>query len=498
MLYIIVFSLLKGCLSTNMSQGLTYALSAFKAYDIRGQVPKELDEKVAQRLGMAFAQVTGAKRVAVGYDIRLSSSSLAAAVCRGLNAWGVEVTNIGLCGTEEIYYACGALGFDGGLMITASHNPKEYNGIKMVLGGARPLCQENGLAEIRRLVTQDWNFTEEIKGLSLTTPGHTVTKEIHNSFIDFVLNLVNLETIKKANLSVVVNCGNGGAGVIVKRLAEKLPLKLHIINGEPDGHFPNGIPNPLLPENRQSTAEAVKKYKANLGVAWDGDFDRCFFFDEKGQFIEGYYLVGLFADRFLQLNPGATIIHDPRLYWNTQEIILQNGGRPIMSKTGHAFIKQAMRKYDSVYGGEMSAHQYFKDFFYCDGGILPWLMLMEYMGQRSQTLSQLIGDRMDRYPVSGEVNFHINCQPEVIFAELKERLATDYGPALAEDHLDGLSLEYGKFRLNLRASNTEPLLRLNVETRADKGLVNIISKLVSDVVAEVCNKNYGHYVDLGS
>ena len=472
-----------------MSNGLAYVLPAFKAYDIRGQVPQELDEKAAERLGMAFAKVTKAKKVVIGYDIRLSSPTLAAAICRGLNAFGVEVTNIGLCGTEEIYYACGALGFNGGIMVTASHNPKEYNGIKMVLGGARPICQENGLAEIRRLVTQDWDFNEDIKALHLKAPGQTVDKEIHGSFIDFVLSLVNLEAIKKANLTVVANCGNGGAGVVVKRLAEKLPVKLHIINGEPDGNFPNGIPNPLLPENRQSTSEAVLKYKANLGAAWDGDFDRCFFFDEKGQFIEGYYLVGLFASRFLHNNPGATIIYDPRLYWNTREIILKDGGRPIMSKTGHAFIKQAMRQYDSVYGGEMSAHQYFREFFYCDGGILPWLMLMEYMGQRGQTLSQLIGDMMERYPVSGEINFCINCQPEAIFARLKERLATSYGAALAEDHLDGLSLEYRKFRLNLRASNTEPLLRLNIETRANKALVGTISQLVSDVVAEVCKES---------
>ncbi len=471
-----------------MSNGLAYVLPAFKAYDIRGRVPQELDEKAAERLGMAFAKVTGAQKVAVGYDIRLSSPSLAAAICRGLNAFGVEVTNIGLCGTEEIYYACGALGFDGGIMVTASHNPKEYNGIKMVLDGARPLCQENGLAEIRHLVTQDWDFAKDIENLHLETPRQTINREIHDSFIEFVLSLVDLEAIKKANLTVAANCGNGGAGVIVKRLAEKLPIKLHIINGEPDGNFPNGIPNPLLPENRQSTADAVTKYQANLGVAWDGDFDRCFFFDEKGQFIEGYYLVGLFASRFLHQNPGATIIHDPRLYWNTREIVLKDGGRPVMSKTGHAFIKQAMRQYDSVYGGEMSAHQYFKDFFYCDGGILPWLMLMEYMGQRNQKLSQLIGNMMERYPVSGEINFHINCQPETIFAKLKELLAANYGASLAEDHLDGLSLEYAKFRLNLRASNTEPLLRLNIETRADKALVDTISQSVSNVVAETCAK----------
>ena len=471
-----------------MSNSLAYVLPAFKAYDIRGRVPQELDEKAAERLGMAFAKVTGAKRVAVGYDIRLSSPSLAAAICRGLNAFGVEVTNIGLCGTEEVYYACGALGFDGGIMVTASHNPKEYNGIKMVLDGARPLCQENGLAEIRHLVTQDWDFAKDIENLHLETPGQTINQEIHDSFIEFVLNLVDLEAIKKADLTVAANCGNGGAGVIVKRLAEKLPIKLHIVNGEPDGNFPNGIPNPLLPENRQSTADAVIKYQADLGVAWDGDFDRCFFFDEKGQFIEGYYLVGLFAGRFLHKNPSATIIHDPRLYWNTQEIVLKDGGHPVISKTGHAFIKQAMRQYDSVYGGEMSAHQYFKDFFYCDGGILPWLMLMEYMGQRNQKLSQLIGNMMERYPVSGEINFCINCQPEIIFTELKKRLRADYGTALAEDHLDGLSLEYKKFRLNLRASNTEPLLRLNIETRADKALVDTISQLVSNVVVEMYAK----------
>ncbi|MGM9991942.1 MAG: phosphomannomutase/phosphoglucomutase [Candidatus Bruticola sp.] len=348
-----------------MGNGLAYALSAFKAYDIRGRVPQELDELVAERLGMAFAKVTRAHKVVVGYDIRLTSPSLADAVCSGLNKFGADVVNIGLSGTEEVYYACGALGFEGGIMVTASHNPKEYNGFKMVLGGARPICQDNGLSEIRRLVTEDWDFNSEIISLLPSGSGRTVKRDIHDQFIDFILGLVNLETFYKNKLTVAVNCGNGGAGIIVNRLAEKLPIELHIFQDQPDGNFPNGIPNPLLPENRQSTSKAVLCCHADLGAAWDGDFDRCFFFDECGQFIEGYYLVGLFAKYFLDKYPGASIIYDPRLYWNTKEIVLQANGLPVMSKTGHAFIKQAMRCHNSVYGGEMSAHQYFKEFFYC-------------------------------------------------------------------------------------------------------------------------------------
>ncbi|MCR4784034.1 MAG: phosphomannomutase [bacterium] len=462
-------------------------LPAFKAYDIRGRVPQELNEESAMRIGQAFAYVLRPKKVVIGYDIRLSSPALTKALSDGLNQFGVEVTNIGLCGTEEIYFACGKLDFDGGIMVTASHNPKEYNGIKMVMRGARPLCQENGLAKIRELTTQDWDPEAALEQMNVTSPGQTVRQNIHEEFIDYVLNLVDLEAIKKANLTVIANAGNGGAGVVLERLKGRLPIKLHILNGEPDGNFPHGIPNPLLPENRDSTSKAVLQCKAGLGAAWDGDFDRCFFFDENGRFIEGYYLVGLFASRFLQKFPGASIIHDPRLYWNTCEIAQQCHGQAIVSKTGHAFIKQAMRQNNAVYGGEMSAHQYFKDFFYCDGGILPWLTLMEFMGLSGCKLSQLVDKMMERYPVSGEINYKIAVKPEVIFAKLKDTLEKAYGTPVDENYLDGLSLEYANFRLNLRASNTEPLLRLNVETRADQPLVNKIVEIVENCIKSFAN-----------
>ncbi|MBQ7501811.1 phosphomannomutase/phosphoglucomutase [bacterium] len=457
----------------------SYILPAFKAYDIRGRVPQELNSEAAFRIGAAFAKVIGAKKAVIGRDIRLTSPELSQAFSEGLMSMGVDVTDIGLCGTEEIYYACGRYDFDGGVMVTASHNPKDYNGIKMVLRGAKPLGKAEGLSEICALASGGYDFAEDQKNCR---KGGIVSKDIHGEFADYVLSLVDLETIAKAELKVLANCGNGGANVVLQKLVGKLPAQLVIMNGEPDGSFPNGIPNPLLPENRQSTSEAVLAHKANLGAAWDGDFDRCFFFDEKGRFIEGYYLVGLFAERFLKRFPGASIIHDPRLCWNTREIIENLGGVPVESKTGHAFIKQAMRDHQAVYGGEMSAHQYFKDFFFCDSGILPLLMLMELLGQTGKPLSELVGDMMEKYPVSGEINYKIDVPAEVVFTKVKEKLQSLYGQPLKESRIDGLSLEYAEFRLNLRTSNTEPLLRLNAETRQNKALVAEIVKAVESAL----------------
>lgn len=457
----------------------SYILPAFKAYDIRGRVPQELNTEAAFRIGAAFAKVIGAKKAVIGRDIRLTSPELSRAFSKGLMSMGVDVTDIGLCGTEEIYYACGRYDFDGGIMVTASHNPKDYNGIKMVLRGAKPLGRAEGLSEICRLASGDYDFSEDLKN---SPEGGITEREIHSEFTDYVLSLVDLDSIAKAKLRVLANCGNGGAGVVLQRLKDKLPAQLIIMNGEPDGSFPNGIPNPLLPENRQSTSEAVLAHKANLGAAWDGDFDRCFFFDEKGRFIEGYYLVGLFAGRFLQRFPGAAIIHDPRLCWNTREIVESLGGVPIESKTGHAFIKQAMREHKAVYGGEMSAHQYFRDFFYCDSGILPLLMLMEFLGQTGKPLSELVGAWMEKYPVSGEINYKIDVPAENVFAKVREKLQSLYGQPLKESRIDGMSLEYAEFRLNLRASNTEPLLRLNAETRQNQALTAEIVKAVESVL----------------
>ena len=445
----------------------SYILPAFKAYDIRGQVPDQLNRETAFRIGAAFVKAIEAKKVVIGHDIRLSSPELTEALTEGMVSLGAEVTQIGLCGTEEIYYACGIGDFDGGVMVTASHNPSQYNGIKMVLRGAKPLFQETGLSKIRELVAGDWNPQDDLTA----ERGQVKEWNLHEEFADYVLRSIDLEAIAKANFKILANCGNGGVKVVLDKLKDKLPAKMVLINEEPDGHFPNGIPNPLLPENRQSTSEGVLKYETDLGVAWDGDFDRCFFFDEKGQFIEGYYLVGLFASRFMLKDSSSTIIYDPRLYWNTREIAQQFGGKAVMSRTGHAFIKQAMRDNNAVYGGEMSAHQYFKDFFYCDSGILPLLMLLELMAKTGQKLSQLVGDRMVRYPVSGEINSQISKPVEEILQNVKNALQEKYGPSLQESRVDGLGLDYANFRLNLRASNTEPLIRLNVETKSDKELL---------------------------
>ncbi len=430
----------------------------FKAYDLRGRVPDELDEALAYRIGQAYAAELSPRRVAIGHDIRLSGPALATSLARGFTDAGVEVLDLGLCGTEEIYFAAFHLEIDGGIIVTASHNPAEYNGMKFVREGARPISGDTGLHEIaRRAVTGG--------PVRAARPGTVIPYDNRSAYIDHLLGYVDMGRLKP--LKLVANCGNGCAGPVVAELAKRLPFSFVLLQAEPDGSFPNGVPNPLLPENRDATARAVRDHGADMGIAWDGDFDRCFLFDEQGNFIEGYYMVGLLAQAILAKQPGARIIHDPRLVWNTVELVEQAGGVPVMSKTGHAFIKERMRAEDAVYGGEMSAHHYFRDFAYCDSGMIPWLLAAEILSTSGKPLSQLVSDMLAAYPVSGEINSRV-ADPDAVIAKVEAFYADTPGE---KEYTDGLSFAAERFRFNIRKSNTEPVLRLNVETRGDRKLM---------------------------
>lgn len=433
-------------------------LNAFKAYDIRGKYPEEINESLAYRIGQAFSKFLKAKTVVIGHDIRISSCSLSNSLLKGLNSEGTKVIDIGLCGTEMIYFATSFLKADGGIMITASHNPKEYNGMKFVQKNSVPISGDSGLNKIKEYVElpTDQN-TKNTKNV--------VNKNIFQDYADYILKLIDIKNLKP--LKIVCNAGNGIGGLIANAIEESLPFNLIKLNFKPDGSFPNGVPNPLLPENREATAKAVIKYNADFGVAWDGDADRCFLYDENGKFVEGYYMVGLLAKTFLTNNKNEKIIHDPRLIWNTIDIVNQMGGIPIMSKTGHAFIKERMRKEDAIYGGEMSAHHYFRDFFFCDSGMLPWLLVAELICKTEKKLSEMVSVFERNYPISGEINSKVQ-DPDLTIKEVEKRYKEE---ARNIDYTDGLSMDMGKWRFNLRKSNTEPLVRLNVESKADKKLM---------------------------
>ncbi|MBF0560173.1 MAG: phosphomannomutase [Nitrospirae bacterium] len=441
-----------------MENNNVHNLSCFKAYDIRGRVPYELNEDIAYRIGRAYVEVIDPFKVAVGRDIRLSGPSLAGALSRGLTDGGCDVFDIGVCGTEQVYFATFHERMDGGIMVTASHNPADYNGMKLVRKGSRPISGDTGLNDIKERVRKQ-NF------VSVRKPGQIFPLDIEVAYISYLLDHVDISALRP--MKVVVNSGNGTAGRIVDLLEQHLPFSFIKVFHEPDGNFPNGIPNPLLPENRAVTIASVRENRADIGIAWDGDFDRCFLFDEQGNFIEGYYIVGLLASALLAKHPGAGIIHDPRLTWNTVDIVKNAGGIPVMSKTGHAFIKERMRAEDAVYGGEMSAHHYFRDFAYCDSGMLPWLMVLEIMSRTGMVLSQLVGQRMKLFPVSGEIN-RIIANPEAVIDRIKQHYIS-LNPDV--DYTDGLSMEFPEWRFNLRCSNTEPVVRLNVETKGDEGLL---------------------------
>ncbi|AKK68964.1 phosphoglucomutase/phosphomannomutase [Xanthomonas translucens] len=445
------------------------SLPAFKAYDIRGRVPDELNEDLARRIGVALAGQLESGPVVVGHDVRLASQGLQDALSAGLRASGREVIDIGLCGTEEVYFQTDHLQAAGGVMVTASHNPMDYNGMKLVRENARPISSDTGLFAIRDTVAAD------------TAPAGTPTAAQHSrpdksAYIAHLLSYIDIGSLKP--LKLVVNAGNGGAGAIVDLLAPHLPFEFVRVFHEPDGHFPNGIPNPLLPENREATAKAVKQHGADFGIAWDGDFDRCFFFDENGRFIEGYYLVGLLAQAILAKQPGGKVVHDPRLTWNTIEMVEEAGGVPVLCKSGHAFIKEKMRSENAVYGGEMSAHHYFREFAYADSGMIPWLLIAELVSQSGRSLADLVEARMQKFPCSGEINFKV-ADAKAAVARVMQHYAAQ-SPAL--DHTDGVSAEFAQWRFNLRSSNTEPLLRLNVETRGDAALLEQRTQEISDLL----------------
>jgi phosphomannomutase len=434
--------------------------ACFKAYDIRGKVPDELHPELAVAIGRSFAAVHGLRKVAVGRDIRLSSPVLAAALSDGLRDMGATVLDLGLCGTEEIYHAAFSMageGVDGGVIVTASHNPADYNGMKFVLAGARPVTGEGGLAAMAEMIT-----TCSLPPLAAQR-GTIAARDNRAAYIAHLLGTIDGKGL--APLKIVTNAGNGCAGPIIDRLAEHLPLQFITLNHQPDGTFPKGVPNPLLPDKRAETAAAVVHHRADMAIAWDGDFDRCFFWDERGEFIEGYYLVGLLARAMLLHNPGAKILYDPRLVWSTEEDIRQAGGIPVLSRTGHAFIKERMRAEDALYGGEMSAHHYFRDFGYCDSGMIPWLLVAELLSRSGRPLSEMVAARQLAYPVSGEINRRV-ADPDAVITRIEKTFVGG-----AYDYTDGLSVAFADYRFNVRKSNTEPLLRLNVETRGDAALL---------------------------
>ena len=440
-------------------------LTCFKAYDIRGQLGVELDEKIAYRIGRAYAEFLKPKSIVLGGDVRLTSESLKAALSDGIRDAGSDVIDIGVVGTEEVYFATSHLNADGGIEVTASHNPIDHNGMKPVREGSRPISADTGLLDIKRLAEEN-----QFSAVDQDNRGGYQQLSVLEPYLDHLLGYIDTSKIKP--LKLVMNAGNGAAGHVVDAIEERfaqlnLPVEIVKIHNEQDGTFPNGIPNPILHENRAPTIDAVLEHGADMGIAWDGDFDRCFLVDEKGNFIEGYYIVGLLSEAFLLKNPGAKVVHDPRLTWNTVEVAQRNGGEAIQSKTGHAFIKERMRAEDAIYGGEMSAHHYFRDFFYCDSGMIPWLLVMELVSTTGKPLSELVNDMVLAYPSPGEINRKIE-DPAATIQRVREHYEAS---ALVIDDTDGISMEFPQWRFNLRMSNTEPVVRLNLETRGDSQLM---------------------------
>ena len=433
-------------------------IRCFKSYDVRGRIPDELNENIAQRIGRAYAEVINPGTVVVGHDIRLTSESIKAALVDGLREQGVDVFDIGQCGTEEIYFATSHLKVGGGICVTASHNPKDYNGMKFVRAESKPISGDSGLKEIQAKAEAD-DF------VPAATRGGYESVDTSVAYVDHLLSYVDLTALKP--LKIVCTAGNGGAGRVVDLLEPHLPFEFIKLHHEADGHFPNGVPNPMLEENRVASAALVRESRADLGIAWDGDFDRCFFYDDTGEFIEGYYVVGLLASAFLAKGHDQIVVHDPRLTWNTIDVAQSVGGSAQQSKTGHAFIKETMRRVDAVYGGEMSAHHYFRDFAYCDSGMIPWLLVAEIMSATGKTLASLVEERTKAFPCSGEINRTVS-DAQALITRVESLYAKE---AKTIEHMDGLSLSYDDWRFNLRMSNTEPVVRLNVESRGDEALM---------------------------
>lgn len=436
--------------------------AAFGAYDIRGIYPTVINQELAYRVGRVFPKIFNAKKIAVGHDVRLSSPTLNDALERGLTEEGCEVFDIGQCGTEMMYFATGSNNFDGGIMVTASHNPKQYNGLKIVKKGVQPLDPSTELLKIRDEVideSRDWSHKK--------TTGTVHRVDILPEYIKRVLSYVDTKILK--SFKVVVNSGNGSAGPVINEIEKFLPFEIVKVHNDTDGDFPNGVPNPLLKECHAETSKAIVENKADCGVAFDGDFDRCFIFDEKGEFIDGYYMVGFLAETFLKKHGGEKIIYEPRLIWNTIDIVKNLGGVPVPSRLGHSFIKNKMRAENAVYGGEMSAHHYFRDFYFCDSGMISWLLVMELLSRSDKTLSQILADRIKKYPVSGEINTKVSSTEKV--QEIISEIEKKYGEGGTIHRIDGLGIDFENWRFNVRGSATEPFIRLNVETRGDSNLL---------------------------
>ena len=436
--------------------------SGFGAYDIRGVYPESINQELAYRVGRVFPEIFGAKKIAVGHDIRLSGPTIFDALSRGLTEAGADVFDIGQCGTEMIYFATGFHDFDGGIMITASHNPKEYNGMKFVGKGVRPVAPKSGLLAVKAAVEdeeRDWSFRK--------ATGTVRRIDIQPDYIKCILSYVDVKNLKP--FKIVINTGNGAAGPVINELEKFLPFDIVKVHNNTNGYFPNGVPNPLLQDARAETSAAVVQSGAACGIAFDGDFDRCFLFDERGNFIEGYYMVGLLAEAFLKKNHGAKIICDPRAIWNTIDIAKKFGGEALVCRSGHVYIKELMRAENAVYGGEMASHHYFRDFYFCDSGMIPWLLVLELLSKSDKPLSALVGKMIAAYPVSGEINTKVSSTDKV--KEIMARVEKIYGAGGTVNHIDGLSIEFRDWRFNLRGSQTEPYIRLNVESRGGKNLM---------------------------
>lgn len=456
-------------------------LTCFKAFDVRGEIGVNIDVNIAYRIGRAVAQHFSAKSIVIGFDARKTSPSFAAAAAQGVMDSGVDVLDIGMAGTEEMYWAVTEFGACAGIEVTASHNPINYNGMKIVKSQSQPLDDVNDFQAIKALASsKEWMDVDEA-GIKIDC-----SVEARKAYVDCILSFSDVGVLKP--LKIVVNSGNGAAGPTFDAVAERLgalgaPLEFIRVNHSPDATFPNGIPNPLLPKNHAATADVVKSEAADFGVAFDGDFDRCFFFDEAGRFVPGEYVVGLLASIFLKKKAGAKIVHDPRVIWNTQDIVAQQGGVAVQSKTGHAFIKQTMRSEEAVYGGEMSAHHYFRDFAYCDSGMIPWVLMADFVSRSGRSLGAWVKDRFTAFPSSGETNYHVKEATEAI----DKVLSVYRAEAISIDETDGVSLSFRNWRFNLRRSNTEPLVRLNIEAKRGTDMidaqVNAIAELLGGAKA---------------
>ncbi|MDP2591749.1 phosphomannomutase CpsG [Vibrio splendidus] len=470
----------------------TLDLSCFKNNDIRGIIGSQINEPFAYLLGKAFGEylLSGNAKtpsawhpVVIGRDNRETSLSLQEAITVGLIESGISVIVLGMTGTEEVYFATRHLKAIGGIQITASHNPINYNGMKLVGADASPISKNSGLDKIKRRIKelyQELNCNLPFAHVQPSTFSRSTS--ILAPYVDHLLSYITPS--KLSPMKIVVNAGNGVAGHVIDALEKKFkelsaPITFIKVHHAPDGYFPNGIPNPLIIENQIATRNAVLEHSADLGIAWDGDFDRCFFFDEKGNYIEGYYIVGLLAEAFLLKEPNATVLHDMRMTWNTIEVANKLGGKAVAVKAGQALIKEKMRELNAVYGGEMSAHHYFRDFGYCDSGMIPWLLVIELMSKTQQSLHQLTNSSMDRFPSSGEINRKVS-DPEQVMAYVLSHYQDN---AVEIDHTDGLSMNMGTWRFNLRKSNTEPLIRLNVETKQDRALLSLkVDELLSFLI----------------